>query len=268
MKVLSLLPVRLAIGCFLFALAAAAGIFSPWLAPHDPLAADLSLRLMPPNPAYPLGTDQLGRCVFSRILAGTRISLSGAVAASALSLAAGAVMGVCAALIRGWGRAFFTGLIDMGLALPGLILALVVSGLLGGSFLSLVTGLAMANWPWWARLIRGLITTARQKDYVMAGRTAGLNKFRILTHYLLPQIQGPVLAAAVLRTGRIILAFSSLTYLGLGPAPPAPEWGRMLQEAGIYMTRAPWLMLAPGLAITLVVGALNLMGNGLNREVS
>lgn len=268
MKVLSLLPVRLAIGCFLFALAAAAGIFSPWLAPHDPLAADLSLRLMPPNPAYPLGTDQLGRCVFSRILAGTRISLSGAVAASALSLAAGAVMGVCAALIRGWGRAFFTGLIDMGLALPGLILALVVSGLLGGSFLSLVTGLAMANWPWWARLIRGLITTAREKDYVMAGQTAGLNKFRILTHYLLPQIQGPVLAAAVLRTGRIILAFSSLTYLGLGPAPPAPEWGRMLQEAGIYMTRAPWLMLAPGLAITLVVGALNLMGNGLNREVS
>jgi ABC-type dipeptide/oligopeptide/nickel transport system permease subunit len=268
MKTLSFMPFRLILGCILFALAAAAGIFSPWLAPHDPLAADLSLRLIPPNPAYPLGTDQLGRCVFSRILAGTRISLSGAVAASVLSLLLGAVMGVCAALIRGWGRAFFTGLIDMGLALPGLILALVVSGLLGGGFQSLVIGLALANWPWWARLIRGLITTARQKDYVMAGRTAGLKSTRLLTHYLLPQVQGPVVAAAVLRTGRIILAFSSLTYLGLGPAPPAPEWGRMLQEAGIYMTRAPWLMLAPGLAITLVVGALNLMGNGLNKEVS
>jgi ABC-type dipeptide/oligopeptide/nickel transport system permease subunit len=268
MKVPSFQPASLTFGCILFALVAAAGIFSPWLAPHDPLAADLSLRLMPPNPAYPLGTDQLGRCVFSRILAGTRISLSGAMAASVFSLALGAVMGVCAALIKGWGHAFFTGLIDMGLALPGLILALVVSGLLGGSFQSLVIGLAMANWPWWARLIRGLISTAREKDYVMAGQTAGLKKTRLLTHYLLPQIQGPVLAAAVLKTGRIILAFSSLTYLGLGPAPPAPEWGRMLQEAGIYMTRAPWLMLAPGLAITLVVGALNLMGNGLNKEVS
>ncbi len=267
MKIRSFPLNHLSTGCILFALIAAAGAFSPWLAPHDPLAADLTQRLLPPNPVYPLGTDQLGRCVFSRILEGTRISVSGAMAASALSLALGAVMGVGAALSKKWGRTFFTGLIDMGLALPGLILALVISGLLGGNFQSLVIGLALANWPWWARLIRGLIRTAGEKDYVMAGQTAGLTKTRLLTHYILPQIQGPLVAAAVLRTGRIILAFSGLTYLGLGPAPPAPEWGRMLQEAGIYMTRAPWLMLAPGLAITLTVAALNLMGNGLNREM-
>ncbi len=259
---------RLTVGCILFALIAAAGMFSPWLAPHDPLAADLSRRLLPPGPAWPLGTDQLGRCVFSRILAGARISLSGAVAASGLALALGAVMGGCAALTRKWGRAFFTGIIDMGLALPGLILALVISGLLGGSFQNLIIGLALANCPWWARLIRGLLLTAGEKDFVLAGQTAGLTKTRLLTHYLLPQLQGPVLAAAALRTGRIILAFSGLTYLGLGPAPPAPEWGRMLQEAGIYMTRAPWLMLAPGLAITLTVAALNLMGTGVKREES
>jgi ABC-type dipeptide/oligopeptide/nickel transport system permease subunit len=259
---------RLTIGCLLFLIVAMAGIFANQLAPHDPLAPHLSHRLMAPSPDYPLGTDQLGRCVLSRLLAGARISLSGAVTASALSLFLGAVMGVLATLARGWGRSFFTAVIDMGLALPGLILAMVISGLLGGTFQSLIMGLALANWPWWARLIRGLTRTAREKDYVLAGQTAGLKKSRLLTHYILPQIKGPILAAATLKTGRIILAFSGLTYLGLGPAPPAPEWGRMLQEAGIYMTRAPWLMLAPGLAITLVVGALNLIGDGLNKGIS
>ncbi len=114
----------------------------------------------------------------------------------------------------------------------------------------------------------GVDPHGRRKGLCPSRADGRAEKNRLLTHYLLPQLQGPVLAAAALRTGRIILAFSGLTYLGLGPAPPAPEWGRMLQEAGIYMTQAPWLMLAPGLAITLTVAALNLMGTGVNREES
>jgi ABC-type dipeptide/oligopeptide/nickel transport system permease subunit len=160
----------------------------------------------------------------------------------------------------------FTAVIDMALALPGLILALVIAGLLGASLQSLVIGLVMASWPWWARLTRGLTLSAWEKEYVLAGRVVGISVSRLILYYILPQLKAPLLAAAALKTGWIILAFAGLSYLGLGPAPPEPEWGRMLQEAGIYMTQAPWLMLAPGAAVTLTVLALNLLGEAVEQK--
>ena len=153
-----------------------------------------------------------------------------------------------------------TAVIDMGLALPGLMLTLVLAGLLGGSLWGLILGLVLANWPWWARLVRGLTLTAMEKEFVLAARAAGIRPGRIILAYIFPQISGPLMAAGALKTGRIILAFAGLSYLGLGPAA-APEWGRMIQESGIYMLQAPWLMLAPGAAVTLVVGALNLVAD-------
>ncbi len=249
-------------GWLIFFVLAMTALTAPLLAPRTPLETDLGHRLEPPSLSFPLGTDQLGRCVLSRIIFGARISMSAALTASLLSLALGGIIGVLAALARGVPKFFLTAVIDVGLAVPGLILTLVIAGLLGGTMTSLILGLIAANWPWWARLIRGLTLSALQREYVLAGQAAGIKKTRLVTHYILPQMKAPVMAAAALKTGRVILAFSGLSYLGLGPAPPAPEWGRMLQEATIYMTRAPWLIMAPGMAITLVVTALNLIGKG------
>ncbi|WDP89236.1 MAG: ABC transporter permease subunit [Desulfobacter sp.] len=241
-------------------------LLAPWIAPNDPLAADLALRLTSPCAEYPFGTDQLGRCVLSRIIWGLRLSLSGALAASGLAVGVGAMIGIGAALAKGWVEVSLRAVIDMGLAMPGLILAIVFAGLAGGTMQGLIIGLAAANWPWWARLIRGLALSAAQKEFVLAGRTAGLKPSRIVLAYILPQFKNPVLAGAALKTGRMILAFAGLSYLGLGPPPPAPELGRMLQEAGIYMARAPWLVLAPGISITMVVGALNVAGKAFQKE--
>ncbi|RJP38548.1 MAG: ABC transporter permease [Desulfobacteraceae bacterium] len=258
---------RLAGGILLLAMVFAA-VFAPWLAPADPLKPDLAMCLAPPSGCHLLGTDQLGRCVFSRVMHGTRTSLGGALTASLLALLMGAGMGITAALGPKWLKLPVTALIDMALALPGLILALVIAGLLGASMQSLVIGLALAGWPWWARFVRSLTLSAWEKEFVLAGRVGGVRWGRLLLRYILPQMQAPMLAAATLKTGWIILAFSGLSYLGLGPPPPSPEWGSMLQEAGIYMTRAPWMMLAPGAAITVAVLALNLLGEGLEGSGS
>lgn len=251
-------------GGILFLIITGAALCAPFIAPANPLALDLSNILAPPSVRYPMGTDQLGRCVLSRVIYGAKISVSGAVVASLLSLLLGFIIGTGAASVHSRLARILTGLIDMAFALPGLIVALVCAGLLGASVQSLVAGLVLGSWPWWARLIRGLILSAREKEFVLAGQVAGISHGRLLTRYLLPQLKGPVLTALALKTGWIILAFSGLSYLGLGPAPPTPEWGSMLQESAIFMTQAPWLMIAPGMAATLTVLSLNLIGEGLN----
>ena len=241
----------------------AAAALAPWLAPRDPLATDLAQRLQPPGWEHPLGTDQLGRCVLSRLLWGARLSLGASLTASLLALGLGGALGLAAGLGGRLADAGLTWLIDAALALPGLMLALVLTGLTGASLEGLVLGLAGAAWPWWARLVRGLAQSAEAKEYVLGARTVGVRGGRLLRHYILPQLREPVLAAAALKTGWIILAISALSYLGLGPEPPAPEWGSMLQESRLYLSRAPWLMLAPGAAVTLTVAACNLLGEGL-----
>ena len=242
-------------------------LFAPLVWPNDPYALNLTRRLVAPCTEFPLGTDQLGRCVLSRVMAGARISISGSFVASLLSLLVGGTVGVVAALARPWAGLLLTGVIDMALALPGLILALVFAGLMGVSVKSLVIGLVMAGWPWWARLVRDLVLSAREKEFVLAGRVSGVRGLPLVVRYILPQLKSPVLSAVTLKTGWIILAFSGLSYLGLGPGPPAPEWGNMLQASAIYMTQAPWMMMAPGAAVTLTVLALNLIGESLDTEL-
>lgn len=245
-----------------------AAVLAPWIAPENPMLPNLKHRLEPPSRTYPFGTDQLGRCVFSRVIHGARISVGGAVAASFLSLLLGSLLGMAAALGNRPIKWMINSLIDMALALPGLIPALILAGLMGPSMQSLIIGLVIATWPWWARLVRGLTLSAWNREFVLAGRVAGLTAGRLFNNYLIPQLQGQILAAAALKTGWIILAFSGLSYLGLGPAPPAPEWGSMLQQSAIYMTRAPWLMLFPGGAVTATVLAFNIFGETLNRTVA
>lgn len=250
-------------GCCLLFLLLLTGLAAPWLAPNDPLRTNLSHRLEAPSLSYPLGTDHLGRCVLSRLIFGARISLGAGLAASLLSLAIGLLAGIAGGLGNRWLETPLRGVLDIALAFPGLLLALVLVGAMGSSVLSLVLGIAGSVWPWWGRLVRGLVLGANQSEFVMGGRVVGVQGFRLVRHYILPQIVPPLLVAASLKTAWIILATAGLGYLGLGVQPPTPEWGSMLQESRMYLTRAPWLMLAPGAAVTVAVLGFNLLAEGM-----
>ena len=261
-------PNRMALcGIVILALLLFIGLAAPWLAPHAPLRTDLGHRLAAPSLAYPLGTDHLGRCVLSRLLFGARISLLAGLGASLLSLALGLAAGLATGLGRRWLETPLRGLLDIALAFPGLLLALVLVGAMGPSPASLVIGIAGSVWPWWGRLVRGLVLGARQSPFVTGGRVVGVAGLRLIWHYILPQIVPPLLVAASLKTAWIILATAGLGYLGLGVQPPTPEWGAMLQESRMYLTRAPWLMLAPGAAVTLAVLGFNLLAEGLRDSL-
>jgi len=239
-------------------------LFGPLLAPRDPGLTDLGNRLRSPDLAFPLGTDSLGRCVFSRTLHGARTSLGGSLAASFLALGIGTLFGMGSALgARRFHGVVLNGLIDVFLAFPGLILALVIIGVFGPSLETLILGLAASGWAWYGRLIRSLVLSAEGKEFVRGGRALGVRGGRLLGRYLMPVIGPPLLVALSLRLGWMVLGLAGLSFLGLGPQPPQPEWGAMLQESRIYLLRAPWLMIAPGLALTLTVLGFNLLAEGL-----
>lgn len=243
-------------------------IFAPSLSFHAPDAVDLACRFRPPSLEYPLGTDSLGRCVASRLIHGSRITLGAGVIASVLSFIPGLLMGLAAGFTGGRIDGILMGLVDAALAFPGLVLALVLAGLMQPSMLSVVLGLSLVGWPWWARLIRGLTMEAREKEFVQAGKVIGIGLPRMITHYILPQVLPPLWVSFAIRTGGMLAAVSGLGYLGLGAPPPIPEWGRMLEESRHYLNRAPWLMIGPGIAITMTVAGFNLLAEGLRDHLA
>ncbi len=250
-------------GSFMLAILFMAGLTAKQISPFNPLKVDLSQRLKAPNEEFPFGTDHLGRCVFSRLVHGAKISLSASICATALSMLLGIIAGTLFGLAGPLLTAPLRGITDVALAFPGLLLALMVTGVIGPSIIAIVLGIALAGCAWWTRFIRDQILNAQTKEFVMAGRIVGVSSLRLLLRYLLPQIVPPVLIAASLRAGWGIMAISALSYLGLGVQPPSPEWGVMLQESRLYMDRAPWLMLSPGIAVTLTVLGFNLLAEGL-----
>lgn len=253
-------------GALILALMALAVGAAPWLAPQDSLRVELAERLQPPSAAHLLGTDQLGRDQLSRLLYGGRVSLLAGLAASGAALALGLAWGIGAGLAGRAGGFLLMRVADVGLAFPGLLLALVLVGTWQGGVAALVAALALTGWAWWARLARGLLQEALGREHVLGGRALGMGAGRLLGCYLLPQMWPPLAVAAAMKTGWIIVALSALGYLGLGIQPPHPEWGAMLQQSRLYMSRAPWLMLAPGGAVFLVVLACNLIAEGLRRR--
>jgi ABC-type dipeptide/oligopeptide/nickel transport system permease subunit len=250
-------------GVILLSLLFVGALFAPMLAPNDPLRVDLKHRFLPPERAFPMGTDHLGRCNLSRTLHGARISLGASLAAMFLSLACGMSLGTMGGISRRWGNILVTGAVDMGLSFPGFLLALVITGLLGNTPVGLVLAVASAGMAWWARFARDLTRHAVSREYVLAGRVSGASGFWLFRRYIFPQIWPPVLIACSLRSGWMILAVSGLGYLGLGFQPPVPEWGTMLQESRIHLERAPWLMMSPGVAITLTVWGFHLSAEGM-----
>ena len=237
-------------------------VAAPWIA-ADPILPDFEHRFAPPSLDHPLGTDQLGRDQFSRILHGGRPSLGMAVAATVGVTALGMVLGLLAGMRGRTTEAVIMRLVDILQSLPTLILALVIVGLLGQGLRNLVITIILIQWPQYARVVRGMALSLREREFVQAARAVGASRLRIMVHHVAPNLLGPVVVLSTIDMGRTLLAVSGLSFLGFGIAPPTPEWGSMLAEAKSFIDRAPQLLAWPGLAITLVVLAFNLAGDGL-----
>ena len=257
----------LVVGGALILLLSALALAGPWLAPHDPFQIDPAGRFLGPDWSHPLGTDHLGRCVLSRLLYGCGLSLGASLAISLAIMFIGSGVGVLSGL-GGTGLDFsLMRLVDMLLAFPSLVLTLAVIGTLGPSLLSAALGICLGWWPIYSRLVRGMVLSAREKEFVTAARLAGTRGLPLALRHILPQALPPVLVLGSLETGTMILVFSGLGFLGLGAQPPQPEWGAMLNEARSYMFTAPHLLIAPGAAVFLAVLGFTLFGEGLREAM-
>lgn len=241
-------------------------LFAPFLAPDDPVKVNLAHRLSPPGAAFPLGADHLGRCLLSRLIYGTRVSLATAALALAAVLLISIPLGTLAGYCGGRVDNAIMRVVDVLLAFPDLILALVIAGTLGPGLLNVMLALAAVGWVGYARVIRGMVLSVKEKEFILAARACGTSELAIITRHILPNVLSPVVVLATLDIGRLILAISGLSFLGLGAQPPTPEWGTMLNDGRLYMQVAPHLMIYPGLSIMTVVLAFNLLGDGL-RDV-
>jgi ABC-type dipeptide/oligopeptide/nickel transport system permease subunit len=262
------------VGAVLVVIVVALAALAPWVAGADPRTADIDHGLsemgapLPPHDGAPLGTDNLGRSVWARVAHGAGISLQVAVLATAIALTLGLLIGLVAGYAGGWVDAVLMRTVDLFLAFPFLLLAILLAALLrqagfaDGTAPVFIT-LGAVSWTTMARVIRGKVLSLRERDFVQAARAMGAGTGRILARHLLPNVAGVVIVLATLGFAQMILAESVLSYLGLGPPPPTPTWGRMLYEGRVYYLTAPWLIAAPGLAILTAVVGFNLLGEGL-----
>lgn len=249
--------------CLLVAIILAVAILAPWLAPHDPLEADMYSSLKPPSEEHILGTDRLGRDLFSRILYGTRISLIMALSMVVVVCAVGTILGAVAGFVGGKLDSIIMRISDITISFPSMILAIAVVGMLGPSMFNTVVALSVVSWTKYARLSRSLTLKIIKSDYIAAAVVTGSKKPYILRRYILPNVMPTMVVTAAMDIGTTMLELAGLSFLGFGAQPPTPEWGVMLNEGRMYLQTAPWLMIYPGLAILIVVSAFNLLGDGL-----
>ena len=241
----------------------ALALFAPWVAPYDPIETSWSRIREPPSEAFWFGTDENGRDVLSRIIWGARASLMAGVVSVLGAISIGVPIGLLAGLAGGWVDAVLSRIADAMLSVPFLILAIALAAFLGPALENAMLAIAITASPIFVRLSRGMALDARSTDWVEAARSLGNPPWRTATHHVLPNIIPPLLVQATLSIAEAIIAEASLSFLGLGQQPPAPSWGSMLNSAQRFLEVAPWLAIAPGLAIFVVVLAFNLMGDGL-----
>jgi ABC-type dipeptide/oligopeptide/nickel transport system permease subunit len=237
----------------------------PWLGP-DPDATDYANRLAAPGPSHLLGTDQAGRDVLARAAAGVRTSLGAAVLVTVISAAVGLMVGVTAALVAGAVDAVLSRVVDVVLAVPQLVLALAVVGVLGPGLTNLVVAMALAGWAPLARYARAFAAGLLRRPYVLAAELAGVPRPLAALRHVVPATTSGVVAVATLGLGEIVLGLAGLSYLGLGVAPPTAEWGQMVAESRAVAGTAPWLVVVPGTLIVISVAGASLLGDALSRE--
>jgi len=238
-------------------------LISRWIVPYNPTTPNLDVKLVAPSLQHLLGTDDMGRDIFSRILAGTSVSLTSAVVIIAISMTFGMIVGLIAGYTGGWIDDVLMRITDIFLAFPALILAMAISATLGPSLQNALIAVASVWWPWYARLVRGQVLSVRNMEYVEAARSVGARPVRVVLRHILPNTLGPLLVQATLDVGNTILLTASLSFIGLGAQPPTPEWGSMVSVGRLYLLSYWWVPTMPGFAILLTVLGFNLLGDAL-----
>src|SRR6266849_6503284 len=241
-----------------------AAVFADFITVYDPLAMDAAISLKPPSAQHWLGADFMGRDVYSRIIYGARISLAVGLGSTFLGCVFGVALGLTSGYLGGWVDLVIQRLVDVLQAVPLLVLALVMAAALGPALDNTIVAIAIPLIPYTARVIRSNTLTLREQPFVEAARAVGMSEFRIAVRHVLPNTLAPLIVIATAQLGAAILTEASLSFLGLGVPEPHPSWGRMLSEsAAEYVRTAPWLVIFPGLAISLVVFGTNLFGDAL-----
>lgn len=259
--------VILTLGAALCVFLALVALIAPFLEVHDPLLMDMSKQFLPPCADYPLGTDNLGRCILCRIIEGTRVSLVTACCVVVFSAILGTVIGLISGFVGGWVDTLLMRVVDVFLAFPTIIFALAVSAVLGSSQINLIIALSCVMWTRFARVTRGEAVLLKNEEFIESARAIGNSTGKILVRYLLPNVASKVIVLVSLDVGSVILFCSSLSFLGLGAQPPSPDWGAMISEGKDYLRYSPWMSLFPGLAISLSAVAFNLLGDGLRDRI-
>jgi peptide/nickel transport system permease protein len=238
-------------------------LLAPRIAPYDPLEMHAADRFHPPSPAYPMGTDEFGRDILSRILYGSRISLGVGLISIAIATVVGVTIGLIAGYESGWFDTVMMRFFDALLAFPAILLAIVILAVLGPGSLTAMLAVAIVNVPAFARLTRANVLVENEKEYVLAARCIGARPGRIVFRGILPNVVSTLLVQITVAVASAVLLEAALSFLGLGTPLPAPSWGSMLSIGRGYLIQAPWYGIFPGLAITLLVMGLYLLGDGL-----
>lgn len=243
---------------------AIAALLAPWVAPYDPAFLHLDQRLLPPGHHFLLGTDELGRDIFSRVLFGARLSLSVAVSVVGCSLLLGGIVGAVAGYYGDWRDTLLNVyVINAFMAMPGILLAIAFVAFLGPGLRNVILALTLSGWVNYARLVRAQVMSARELEYVEAARALGAGDLRIVLRHILPNIAQPIIIQAALGMAAAVLAEATLSFLGLGVPPPTASWGSMLNDARAHLFDAPHTVLAPAIAVMLCVLAFSFLGDAL-----
>lgn len=252
------------LGVFIVLTVVLSAVLAPYLSPWDPHRPDFPNRLKPPgSPGHPLGTDQQGRDMLSRIIFGARVSLIVGFVTVALAGTAGTIIGVVSGFYGGWIDTVFMRLADTQLAFPFILLALTINALLGLGLRNIILTLVITGWVIYARMVRGEVLALKEQEFVEAARALGVSTLRILYRHLLPNIFTPIIIVSSLQVAQIIVAEAAISFLGFGVQPPTPAWGNMLSEGRDYLMRAWWLATFPGAALAITALGVNLLGDWL-----
>ena len=239
------------------------GILAPVIATHSPYESNLHDAFIAPNSEHIFGTDKLGRDIFSRVIYGTRISLSAALILVILIFTIGTTLGVIAGYFGGIIDTIIMRISDMMISFPGMVLAIAMAGIMGASVKNAIIAITVVSWTKYARLSRSLVLKIKETDYIRAAKVTGCKTIHIITRHIIPNIISTLIITATTDIGTMILELSALSFLGFGAQSPQAEWGLMLNEGRAYMVDCPWLMIYPGLAICIVVIVYNLLGDNL-----
>lgn len=238
-------------------------VMAPVIAPHDPLEINPANKLLPSSSEYPLGTDQLGRCVLSRIIWGGRASLGYSFCVMLLTVVTGIILGLISGYVGGKVDRIIMAVTNAFLAFPSAVLAFALAGILGASIRNLILAIACIWWTPYARLVRGMVLETKEKDFVMVAHATGCTHAQVIFRHILKNIIDPIIVLATLDIGGAVISIAGYSFIGLGAQPPAPEWGVMLNDAKAYLQTQPQLLLYPGIAVIITVVSFNILGESL-----